>query len=50
MLALCLALVPFCYAASDIPDPSDDFYILDEAGVLSQNTTEEIMWKNESLE
>ena len=49
VLLLALLLVPFA-AAADIPAPSEVFYVLDRAGVLSDETVEDILTKDESLE
>ncbi len=45
-----LFLSPFALAAGDIPKPSDAFYVLDQAGVLKQETIKAILDKDARLE
>ena len=50
MLILSSAALTPAARAADLPEPSDVFYVLDEANVLSDETWEEIVSKDESLE
>ncbi|MCR5552463.1 MAG: TPM domain-containing protein [Oscillospiraceae bacterium] len=53
LLALLVTAVPAlapAARAADLPQPSEVFYVLDQAGVLSDETWEEIVTKDESLE
>lgn len=43
---LCLATQ---ISAADLPEPSDDFYVLDEAGILSNDTKDYIIAQNKLL-
>ena len=49
VLLLALLLAPAALAA-DLPAPSEVFYVLDQAGVLSEETVEDILTKDEALE
>lgn len=49
ILALLLALMLTAAPALAIPSPSDDFYILDEANVISNATEEYIIYNNDQL-
>lgn len=48
-LALLLALILIAAPALAIPSPSGDFYVLDEANVLSNSTEEYIIYNNDQL-
>lgn len=49
LLALLLALMLFVSPALAVPDPGSDFYVLDEAGVISAETEKRIIYNNDLL-
>ena len=49
LLLLLIVLSSIAACSRDIPDAPDDFYVLDEAGVLSRSTKNHILEQNDAL-